>query len=231
MSNDPIVVIKNFQRNRMVNLTALSVRHFLPNAPIYCYTLYKQSMDEYANQEPLHPFITEFTAQTKYVNKLITIQDHVDPTKTSGYGNPDNGVYFVEGFNLIFEKFSHLTSPLIILAEDHFFTTGETLADLLSSEWDVAYADGGTEDHSRPNASILGLIPTKVAHLFPMAETRGVDVEWLLSGHLLNHIEPSRLYRMKHRKWHGSVPDYCGDGVYTNSSDVMYDEMRKVGIL
>lgn len=220
------IVIKNFYRNKMVNLTSLSIKHFLPDVDIYCYTLYKQSMDEYNNQEPLHSFITEFTGPTKYVSGK-DIHDHEDASKTSGYAHPHNGVFFTEGYNLMFEKFSDLDTKLLMLSEDHYFTTGETLKELIESDWDVAYADGDSKDASKANGSILGLIPSKVKHLFPTPETFGVPVEYLIGGNILSKISPNKLHRLSTRNW----IDYKGDGSYTNSSSIIEAHMRKAGIL
>ena len=235
ISDKPLkVVFKNFYRNKMVNLSALSVKHFLPNAEIYCYTLYKESMAEYAEQEPLLHFITEFTAPTKFVSGK-QVHDHVDASQTSGYANPQNGAFFTEGFNLIVEKFKGLEEPLLMLAEDHFFTTGRTLQELIDHDWDVAFAewDASPPDYSnRANGSILGIVPARVEHLFPVPETFTVAIEWLIPGYILKYIPSDRLYRVTTR--HGSDyregPQYGGDGCYTNSSEVIREEMIRAGI-
>lgn len=210
----------------MVNLSALSVKHFLPNAQIYCYTLYKQDMSEYDNQEPLHDFITQFTGPTKYVSKN-QVHDHVDTTKTSGYAHPDNGAYFTEGYNVIFNQFCDFDKPLLMLSEDHFFTTGATLKEVVDTDWDVCYADGDSSDASKANGSILGIVPIKCLPYFPLPETLGVPIEWMIGGNLLRHIDPARLHRLSTRHW----IDYCGDGMYTNSSEDMINMMKAAGIL
>lgn len=220
------VVFRNFYRNRMVNLSALSVKHFLPNADIHCLTLYKESMSEYTNQERLSDYITEFTDKTKYVSKN-QVHDHVDSSKTSGYGNSDNGQYFAEGYNLIFEKFRGTDEPVLILAEDHFFTTGATLKELVDTDWDAAYADGDSPDCSRANGSIVGIVPSRVSWLFPMTEYENTTVEWMVGNLLLRQLPQDRVHRLTTRNW----IDYCGDGIYTNSSEVMEVELKKAGIL
>lgn len=223
-----IVAFKNFKRNRMVNLTATSIRHFLPDASIHCVTLYEHDWDaEYADQEPLHDYIEETLAATKYVSDN-TVHDDVDDTKTSGYANANNGVFFVEGYNLIYSLFEDVDEPVLILGEDHFFTTGETLKELVESDYDVAYADWDSyDDYLRGNGSILCIVPSKVKHLFPMPEIPNVSIEWLLGGTLLKGTAPDRLHRLSTR----DALNYNGDGVYTNSSETMIKMMKEAGIL
>ena len=229
ISDKPLIVVfRNFYRNKMVNLSALSVRHFLPNAEVYCYSFYKHDISEYDNQEPLLPFITEFVGKTKYISKNLC-QDNINPSKTSGYANDDNGAYFTEGYNRIFEQFKYVSVPVLMLAEDHFFQLGTTLKELVDTDWDVAYADAESEKagYFRGNGSILGIVPTKVTHLFPITEYLSTTVEWIIGNCLLRQIDSNRLHRISTRKW----LDYCGDGIYTNSSEVIKEEMIKAGIL
>lgn len=221
-----IVVFRNFFRNKMVNLSATSIRHFIPDIKIFCYSLYKHSISEYSNEEKLLPFITEFKAATKYLGKN-EIQDHVDTTKTNGYANPDNAKYFSEGFNLIQDKFKHWDEKVLMLAEDHFFTTGKVLKELLENNWHVAYASGYAGEH-HANGSILGINPSKVNHLFPLKENYKDTIENSLGDQLIRKIKnKSNLYCIKNRKW----IDYCGDGIYTNSSIDIENELKKVNII
>lgn len=226
ISDRPLkVVFRNFFRNKMVNLSARSVKHFLPNAEIHCFTLFKESMLEYREQEKLLPYIVEHRLKTKYVNpNKEAVQDHTDSTKTSGYANPDNGLYFAEGFNLIYDYFKGLNEPVVILAEDHFFTTGKVLAELVENDYDVAIAPG---DHDmNANGALIVINPARVASYFPIEESR-IAIEPLIANTVMANVPPGRLYRIKHRKW----IDYCGDGIYTNSSEEMISELQKAGII
>lgn len=210
----------------MINLSALSVRHFLPDVPVHCFTLYKENMTEYKDQPKLLPFITEHIHKTKYISNN-PVQDHKDPTKTSGFANLDNGKYFAEGYNLIQDNFKNLDDKVLILAEDHFFTTGVTLKELVDNEWHIAFAPG-YNNKQNANGSILGINPNKVKHLFPINEKLRIPVEQLLTENLVKRIKKvSSVYKIKNRKW----VDYCGDGKYTNSSEEMEEEMKKVGII
>lgn len=223
-----IIVFRNFKRNKMVNLSARSIKYFMPNIEIHCLSLYKESYVEYEEQEKLLPFIKEFSAKTKYISKN-PIQDHEDSTKTSGYANPDNAKYFSEGFNLIQQKFKHRDRKLLILAEDHFFTNGATLKELDENNWHVAYASGYAGDGlHQANGSILGLNPLRINHLFPLKENYNGTIEDSLGTQLISKVKTrSNLYLIKNRKW----IDYCGDGIYTNSSAQMEEELRKAGII
>ena len=238
-----IVVFRNFYRNKMVNLSARSIKYFYPDMKIYCLSLCKHDMSEYANQEPLLPFIEEFTAQTKYVNKENNNLDDVDTTKTSGFDADDNGAYFTEGYNLIFNRFKTSDEVVLMLAEDHYFTTGQTLKEIVDTtgQWDICYGDADSEraGYLRGNGSILGIVPSKVRHLFPMVEHLHTTIEWMVGNLLLRQLPEDRIHCLSTRKWYvnpngldnNGWPDYCGDGLYTNSSEVMIEDLKKAGII
>lgn len=220
-----IIAIRNFKRNKMVNLTARSIKHFMPDLPIYCFTFYKELTD-YNNQEPLLPFITEIKNKTKYVSNK-NIHDHIDSRKTSGFANPDNGMYFCEGFNTIFNTFKNRSDKVVMLAEDHFTTKGIYLKELYENDWNVAFASAFNKD-ANANASILGIVPTKVAHLFPLPEINKMCVEEILTKYLVKKVKnKSRVYQLKCRNW----IDYCGDGEYTNSSLIIETRLKEAGII
>jgi len=196
---------------------------------MFCITFYKENATtEYDNQEPLHSYITEIKVPTKYISANTTVDD-IDITKTSGYANCDNGAYFTEGYNIIQAMFSTLDDKLLMLSEDHYFTTGETLKELIDADYDVAYGDAESKlaGYLKGNGSILCINPSKVKHLFPIVEYLRTTVEWIIGTQLLMKINPSRLHSISTRKW----IDYCGDGSYTNSSVVMEQHMKDVGIL
>ena len=222
-----IVVFKNFMRNRMVNLSALSVRHFLPNAEIYCLTLYKQSMDEYTNQDPLDDYIEEWTAQTRW-NSGIDIHDHIENGKCSGYGNLLNGCFFTEGYNLIFDRFKDVSEKVLMLNEDHYFTTGKTLQEAVDIEWDVAWAGWDDENINCANASIIGVNPVTTAPFFPMVEQPG-QVEYHIGQQFAKQIREAGL--KDHLFSTRRSINYFGDGRCVNSSVLMRSHMEAAGIL
>lgn len=147
-----IVVFRNFFRNKMVNLTAKSVKHFIPDAELYCVSYYKNDPSVYDDQEPLDKDIQQFLLRTKYVNEGA-IHDHEDSTKTSGYQNADNVKYFVEGYNDIIKLFADVVEKVLILGEDHYFTTGAVLNELQNNDFHLAYAPWDTDNDA--NGSIL----------------------------------------------------------------------------
>jgi hypothetical protein len=224
-----IVAFKNFKRNRMVNLTATSIRHFLPDIKIYCITLYKQNYDtEYANQEPLHDYIEEIMAPTKYISP-IDVHDSTQYGATSGFANPCNGMYFCEGYNLIYSMFEGINEPVLILGEDHYFTKKTSLEEMLSTvgAWDVCYGDWDSwPGHPRANGSILCIVPSKVSHIFPIPEVMG-SIEDQVGEFILKNIPGDRLHRLSTRE----ALNYHGDGRYTNSSEEMILDLKAAGIL
>ena len=185
-------------------------------------------MSEYINQELLLPFIEEIPVKTKYISKN-TNYDDIDETKTSGYGNPNNSLFFVEGYNIIQSVFSTLDDKLLMLSEDHFFQTGETIKELLENDYDVAYGDFESELAGclKANGSILCINPRKTAHLFPLIEYPNTTVEWSIGHLLLEKIPADRRYSLSTRKH----INYMGDGLYTNSSIIMEQALKKAGII
>lgn len=220
------VVFRNYFRNKMVNLTMKSIKHFIPESKFYCFTYYKNSFEEYNDQEKLESNIFNYYVKTKYVTNRSEHHDHVDVTKSSGYGNPMNGYYFAESFNEIYKMFKHNDEKILMLCEDHFFTTGKVLQELTQNEFDIAY--GPTETLNHANACILAVNFKRAEKYFPLPEIRD-PIELLLSHNLIGPAKNDGLnvYEIKNRKW----IDYCGDGLYTNSSEVMREEMIKAGIL
>lgn len=205
----------------MVNLTAQSIRHFMPDVEIHCISFFKECPCEYDLQPPLMPYIKEYKFQTKYVSGNDVL-DHVDNSKTSGFQNADNVKYFTEGYNTAMNIFGHVEDKVLLLAEDHFFTTGKVLSELYLNDFDLAYAPWDSYDDA--NGSIMCLRPAKVKHLFPIPES-GPPIERHLRDCLVSKV--SNRYKIENR-FHAN---YFGDGKYTNSSVEMEEEMKKAKIL
>lgn len=219
-----IVIFRNFFRNKAVNLTASSVRAFLPEAKFYCYSFYKHSKEEYAFQDLLNPYINVKYLATKYINPANKPLDDIDSTKTSGYQNADNVKYFVEGYNAIYQDFKDEKEKVLIIAEDHFFTNGATLKELVNNEFDLAYAPW--DNLTDANASILCVRFANLKNIFPIQEY-GPPIERHLQETLVYKVNLDKRYIIKNRKH----ADYFGDGMYTNSSAQIKDELVKAGIL
>lgn len=206
----------------MVNLTALTVRHFVPSAKFYCISFYKKNIDEYKGQEPLHSFIENTFIPTAFVNPEDKPHDHIDSKKTSGFENKDNAKYFTEGYNAAFEKFKDLDEKVLLLAEDHFFTTGQTLREITQSDFDVAYAPWDHEDDA--NGAVICFNFKKLNHLFPLPISHQ-SVEAHIRDHVIH--KASNPYKLTSRKH----ANYFGDGIYTNSSEEMIRHITAAGIL
>lgn len=225
-----IVVFRNYFRNHMVNLSAFSIKHFLPDAQIVCFSLYKEDPNEYDEHTPLLDFIKEKRVQTKYVNTTGKPQDHVDSTQTAGYANHDNVLYITESYNQIYEEFKDVDDKVLILNEDQFFTTGQTLYELETVDFDLAFAEWD-KPHVvwfEANGAIMCLRPARYKHCFPLEEKKtGEIIETILGRLLVIRTYIDRLYKLTTR----SGLDYKGDGLYTNSSEEMKYEMLKANII
>lgn len=205
-----VVCFKNFFRNRHVNLTAKSIRHFVPNAKLFCLCLYKHDKSEYDSQEPLN--MQCFYRQTKY----------------HGFGpgaaNPKNNCFFSEGYNFIYEYFKDFEDKILMLAEDHFFTTGATLNEVVEYDYDAAY--GSWRGDTLVNGSILAIKPKKVSNFFPLDETDARNIEDNLYKCFLAGVKQKAQLSTR-----GPEIDYHGDGIYTNDADIIEEELRKAGII
>lgn len=223
------VVFRNFFRNRMVNYTALSVKHFIPDAEFHCITFYKQSVDEYDSSEPLHPWINEIKVKTKYVNDNQRPTDS-DNIVTSGYANPDNVLFFTEWYNIGYEMFKDVDEKVLFLGEDHYFTTGQTLKELVEVDFDVAFAqwDKPHVCWYEANASILCFKPNLFKGVFPIPEVKtGHLIETVMGYHIVLNVPRERVHTLSTRLG----IDYMNDGSYTNSSEFIKTELQRVGII
>lgn len=221
-----IVAFRNFFRNKTVNLTAQSVRYFWPDVRVVCVSFFKRDPIECDGQEQLLDFIEEVRVQTKYVNSTGKPTDHVDTTQTSGYANPDNSKYFAEGYNEVWKLLRGVDDKVLMLAEDHFFTTGATLKELEENDFSLAYAPWDHPSELDANGSILCVNFAHLDGLFPILE-EGSMIEHRIAESLVMRVSPSARYKIKNRR----RIDYHGDGMYTNSSIEIEKELRKAGIL
>ncbi len=209
------IVLKNFFRNNICNLTIASIQHFRPDADIYCLCQYKEKAVEYDGLEPLNlPFFKIFYAKSKYTNLGASV------------ANKYNNLFFTEGYNQIFDfiqrEHENKDEKILMLAEDHFFTNGNTLTELEGTDCDVAFAGWG----SGANGSILYVNPVNTKHLFPMPE-RHDSIEHTLMADFINRVPKERRHQLTTR----NELDYRGDGLYSNNYDEIKAEMTKAGIL
>ena len=72
-----------------------------------------------------------------------------------------------------------------------------------------------------------------------MVEHLHTTIEWMVGNLLLRQLPADRIHCLSTRKWYvnpngldnNGWPDYCGDGIYTNSSLAMEEELKKAGII
>lgn len=229
-----LFAFRNFKRNKMVNLSATSIRHFVPSAEIYCITFYENDINEYDEQPALLPFIHEKKVKTKYPNTNGKPHDHLDFSATSGQANPESTKYFSEGYNQIWDLLNHRNEKVFMLGEDSFFTTGEVLKEVMNPENFYAVAFGswcwwGYEEKWANAAFIcfdFKIIKEVFPNMFPISEEGPSAIENHLYN-LLVKIPSEYRYIIKHR----TFENYHGDGIRTNSSVIIEQELKKVGIV
>lgn len=208
------VVIKNFLRNAAANLTIRSVKHFMSDAEIYAMSLYVKTPEEYRAQPALDVLKeNQFFMPTKYFNLGPSV------------GNSVNNLFFSEPYNFIFKVFEHSNEKILMLAEDHFFTTGQTLKELAEQDFDVGYAKWDGSGDEGANGSMLCIVPSKVGKMFPIPESR-TTVEHVLLGAIKN-VPIERRYSVSTR----DAIDYKDDGFYTNSVMEIETALKLKGIV
>jgi hypothetical protein len=238
---ETIFIIKNFKRTKDCVLTIKSIRHFCDNE-INVLHLFNESIEEYKvssellfNEELMDMGVIQHFGKTKYNN--ITLQISVP-----GNPGPANGLYYSEALNYCSEIFKGQNKKVIILDENHFFTSGETIKFLLNNDYDFAYGTWGNpfhyfyykdenyydrDENLMPNCSLLGINFLNLRHLFPIQE-QFMFCEPLINQEILTKItDKSRIFKIPTRV----LDNYCGDGFHTNDYDQMYDALQKSGIV
>jgi hypothetical protein len=232
------ICIKNFERNESSNLVAISVKHFIPDAKIYLFNFYDERKNinvDYLDQNLYQDIVN---IPTKYLLGQIL-------TNCSNARN--NGLYYTEGFNLMYKYFQDYNGKLLMLDDNHFFTNGNTLKEILDNDFDIAWAFfGGTPPKLNGdyliiphksmgniccggyiNASILCINPIKFKNLnvFPLPEYREY-IETILTEKLIDNNNLVK-YQIKSR-YDG---DYSNDGIYSNNAEEMKQMMMEYNIL
>jgi hypothetical protein len=210
-----IFCIKNYHKNINSSLTAKSIKYFGKHHKVFLLNIFK---DE-PNLENI---------DYKYFDKIFNFKAKYD--FGPGEGSPANGFYFTEGINHAYQCFKDTEEKIVVLDEDHFFTTGIQIKDLEENEYDLAWAywmAPPPESETDVSGAIISFRPKKVKSLFPLPE-RMQFIEHLLKQEFLEKLPSSLIsYKMKFRN-HGN---YYGDGMFTNDWRVIEKELAKVGIL
>lgn len=196
----------------------------MPDADIRCVSFYEGFETDYAKEPEIIGLNEHYFCRTQFPNKTSfkpEVDSRIEKVKSSGEGSSLNSSFFVEGYNFIFDKTHDYSDKVLMLAEDHFFTTGETLKDLQSKNFNVAYARWDALESV--NASIIAIKPSAVKHLFPIPYGSS-RVEDHLKEHLIK--KSSGVYQIlsrNHRNYR--------DGYYTNDIAVIEDHLRAAKII
>lgn len=222
-----IVFYKNYKRTDRTLLSIQSVRFLFPAIDISCLLLYDETPSEY--DEWLDAF-KKFNVNLFFDKKTYNFGD------TSGAGSSYNGYYFTEGINKI-QKLSKESEKVLIIDEDSFFTTGETIKFLLANPFDLACCHWPAPSEmltysERPqfemNASILAINSKKLDEFFPIVEKQEY-IEVLLGHELFSKVrgmENSIVLEIPTRNY----TNYYGDGLHTNDIEVIKEELTKANI-
>ena len=215
-----IIFYKNYRRLERTYLSIQSVRYLFPHIEIHCLIQYKNEINE-INEKHIK-LLQDLNIVLHFEKKLYDFG-------ANGCGSTVNGYYFTEYINKI-QKLSNNYEKVLILDEDNFFTTGETIHFLLNNEYDFAYGTwiepDGTKDSV--NASIICINSKKLAELFPLPE-QNEYIEPLLRRELLDKCVklgystltiPTRNY-----------DNYGNDGLFTNDVEVIKHELKLKNIV
>lgn len=214
-----IIFFKNFRRTDRVLLSIQSVRHLFPTIEIYCLNLFLVDKNEYASYVNL---FNEFNVKVFYDSKKYNFA-------SSAVGSKDNGFYFTEGINKMYQLVSD-KEKVLMLDEDSFFTTGTTIKFLLENNFDLAYGTWPSPDKKcdvEINGSIIAFNCKTTKPIFPIREAfeyietiLGIEAyNKCLSLGLKTLLIPTRQYL-----------DYGNDGTHTNDIGIIIQELIKANI-
>lgn len=210
-----IFCIKNYHKNINSTLTAKSIKHFGVHHKVYLLNIFKN--EEILEGIDQNIFDGIFHFKGKY-------------DLGTGAGSPVNGYYFTEGINYAFQCFRETNEKIVVIDEDHFFTTGMQIKDLEENEYDMAWAYWTAPPPSSEfdvSGAIISFRPLSVKDLFPLPE-RCQYIEHLLREEFLKKLPVNCIsYKMKYRNY----INYYGDGIFTNDYREIEKELKKVGII
>jgi hypothetical protein len=220
-----IVFYKNYKRSDRTFLSIQSVKYLFPNIDVRCLFLFDKDVEEYSED------IKKFE---ELGVKCYTDFKKYNFGSNTAAGSKLNGYYFTEGINKIQSITKNIDDKVLILDEDSYFTTGDTIKFLLEYEFDLAWCNWHAPNtskyskvHQGLNGSILAINPNKLNNLFPIPEFEeyienilGYELydKCLENEHLVIKI-PTRIYS-----------DYCGDGTHTNNINEIILELTKANI-
>jgi hypothetical protein len=219
-----VVFYKNYKRSDRTLLSIQSVKHLFPDLEINCLFLFDKKPSEYNDVLP------QFTK--------LGVNIYFDK-KTYNFGNPSavgskyNGFYFTEGVNKMHQLCLDydIRGKVLMVDEDHFFTTGTTINYLLQHDFDLAVgkwtSPGPNRPPFEPNASIICVKPHNMVDIFPIP-AREEYVEILWGWELIEKAK--RLGRNIVQIPTRVEANFFGDGVHTNHIETIKEELTKHNI-
>jgi hypothetical protein len=224
-----IIFFKNYKRTDRTLLSIQSVRFLFPDIDIRCLNLYDNSADEY---------LYECERQME-IFKQCNVKLYFDKKKwnfgsESAIGSANNGYYFTEGINKI-QALTKNEKKVLIIDEDTFFTTGETIKFLLNNDFDLACSYWQAPEpiiyKCRPkfevNGSIICINSKKLNGLFPIIE-QAEYIETLLGYELYDKCIDLEFKVIEIATRHGQ--NFFGDGCWTNDIEKIKEELTKANI-
>lgn len=218
------VFYKNYKRDDRTLLSIQSVKHLFPELEIYCLLLFDEDKCEY--DYVLDKFL-ELNVKVFFDKKTYNFGS------TSAVGSKYNGYYFTEGVNKMYNICleNNINGKVLMLDEDHFFTTGKTIKHLLENNFDLAVGYWGSPGKNKPpfepNASIICVNVERLTNIFPIPEMEEY-VEILWGWELVDklHKDGGVIYKIPTR----NQGNFFGDGVHTNDINVIKKELENKNI-
>lgn len=208
-------------------LSIASVRHLFPDIEIRILQQYVRHDAEYDGMNG--------ELERLGVEKIYHTRKRHDPNgRPKGSWSNRNGLYFTEGLNGMMERAGDVEDKLVMLDEDHFFTTGETLRFLDGADFDLATGQwpAPPSAKNRPsrevNGSIIAVDTRSMGEFFPLPE-RAEYIEILLGRELHDRAVGKKLKVI-------DIPtrnytNFGGDGFHSNDTDEIRRGLQKAGIL
>jgi hypothetical protein len=152
----------------------------------------------------------------------------------SAFGSANNGYYFTEGINKI-QSLTKNEKKVLIIDEDTFFTTGETIKFLLNNDFDLACSYWQAPEpiiykcrsKFEVNGSIICINSKKLNGLFPIIE-QAEYIETLLGYELYDKCIDLEFKVIEIATRHGQ--NFFGDGCWTNDIEKIKEELTKANI-
>lgn len=251
-----IVFYRNYKRSESVFYSAQSIKHFYPDMDIRCLMVYDESVTEYKNdicnfqkvgiQTYFHKKIHRYDKNgngepTLPENEKKNIEEWNKIYGTTGMLH--GGLYscfITEYLNVIYNIVKDVDDKVLILDEEQYFVTGETIKFLLKTEFDLAYGHYDTLVSEKSetgihqlHANIQCINPIKFKNMFPIENVHKnfTGPEAVLSIKLWIPAKEQNLNCVSIPTRHGwQSGGYVGDGKHVKSAKEIIEELDKFNI-